>query len=185
MKISGFALPTLLFLAACQSSPDEFASPAGEQTVAQRSQRPFNARIQSSLDVSSAFTACSGDLPEFAIPDHFLDGQATHLGNLDEALSTLHHDDCNVSFATLLLTAGVSGQLAAANGDLVFYTGDDAIDLTGLLTGTATTGAITGTWTIIGGTGRFNEASGSFSINGVVDFVTGTFNAVAKGTINY
>jgi hypothetical protein len=184
MKISGFALLTLLFLAGCQSSTDEFASPTGEHNITQRAPRAFRASLQSSADVSS-FTSCSGDIPDFAIPDHFLAGQATHLGNLNGALSTLHHDDCDISFATLQLTASVSGQLAAANGDLVFYTGEDVIDLTSLLTETGTTGAISGTWIIDGGTGRFAGASGSFTITGIVDFVTGTFSAVATGTINY
>jgi hypothetical protein len=185
MKISGFALLTLLLLAGCQSSTDEFASPSGEQTINQRAPRAFSANIQSAVDVNSAFTPCSGDIPGFAIQDLFLDGQATHLGNLDGTQSTLHHDDCNIIVATLELTASVSGQLAAANGDLLFYSGEDAIDLTGLLTMTGTTGAITGTWTIDGGTGRFDDATGSFTITGVVDFVTGTFSAVANGTVNY
>jgi hypothetical protein len=176
----------LMSLASCQQV-DEFASPTGAERIVQRSQnlRPFKATLQSLVNPGNPLTECSGDIPGFAIPDHFLAGQATHLGNLNAALSTLHHDDCNLSFATLSLTASVSGRLAAANGDLIYYTGDDVIDASALLTGTGTTGPITGTWTITGGTGRFNGASGSFTINGIVDFIAGTFSAQANGTITY
>ena len=180
-----FALSVML-LASCHQA-DDLAIPAGTQSISQRSQqtRPFNATLQSSVNPGNPLTACSGDIPGFAIPDHYLAGQATHLGLLDAGLSTLHHDDCDLSLATFTLMTGVSGQLSAANGDLVYYTGDDVIDVSGLLAGTGTTGAIEGTWTITGGTGRFEDASGSFTINGLVDFVTGTFSAVAEGTITY
>ncbi|HLF65506.1 MAG TPA: hypothetical protein VI603_17195 [Saprospiraceae bacterium] len=176
----------LMLLASCQQA-DELASPADAQRIVQRSQstRPFQATLQSSVNPGNPLTACSGDIPGFAIPDHFLAGQATHLGNLNAALSTLHHDDCNLSFATMTLTTSVSGQLAAANADLVYYTGEDVIDVSALLTGTGTTGTIEGTWTVTGGTGRFEGASGSFTISGLVDFVTGTFSAEADGTITY
>jgi hypothetical protein len=176
----------LMLLASCQQA-DELVSPSGSVRIDQRSQhvRPFNATLQSSVNPGNPLTACSGDIPGFAIPDHFLAGQATHLGQLNGTLSTLHHDDCNLSFATLTLTTGVSGQLAAANGDLVYYSGDDVIDVSGYLGGTSTTGSINGEWTITGGTGRFDGASGSFTISGVVDFLTGTFSATANGTITY
>ncbi len=144
-----------------------------------------HANFQSSLDTGSSPTSCSGDLPGFALLDHFLAGQATHLGNLNSSLSKLHHVNCDLSFATALLTASVSGQLAAANGDLVYYTGNDVIDVSGLLTATSTSGSINGTWTITGGTGKFNGASGSFTISGTVNFITGTFTAEANGTISY
>ena len=83
------------------------------------------------------------------------------------------------------LTASIRGQLVASNGDRVFYTGADIIDVTNLLTQQGTTGRITGTWTITGGTGRFEGASGSFTIDGVVDFITTTLDFKAEGTITY
>ena len=178
----------MMVLASCQKA-DELNAPANEQSVVQRSQsqRVFKATLQSSLNTDPSIppTSCSGDLPEFAVPDHFLAGKATHLGHLNAGLSTLHHDDCNLSFATMTLTTGVSGQLAASNGDLVYYTGEDVINVFNLLTGAGTTGTIEGTWTITGGTGRFEGASGSFTISGLVDFVTGTFSANALGSITY
>jgi len=186
MKTFSLISLALILFASCQQA-DELATPANSKTIVERSQqaRPFKATLQSSVNPGNPLTECSGDIPGFAIPDHFLSGNATHLGLLNSELSTLHHDDCNLSFATATLTTSVSGQLAAANGDLLYYTGEDVINVISLLTATDTTGAIEGTWTITGGTGRFEDASGSFTISGTVDFITGTFNAKATGTITY
>jgi hypothetical protein len=176
----------LMLLASCQQS-DELVSPVGSQRIDQRSPhaRPFSATLQSSVNPANPLTVCTGDIPGFAIPDHRLAGNATHLGQLNASQSTLHHDLCNVSFASTSLSTTVSGQLVAANGDKVYYSGADVIDITNLLFGTGTTGSITGTWTITGGTGRFTGASGSFTISGVVDLIGGTFSATASGTITF
>ncbi len=186
-SVSLFAL-LLLLLTSCQQT-DELATPAESQKIGQRSQsaRVFKATLQSSVnaDPSIPLTQCSGDLPNFGIPDHFLAGQATHMGQLNPVMSTLHHDNCNLSFTTMTLTADVSGQLTASNGDVVYYSGEDVINVFNLLTGAGTTGTINGNWTITGGTGRFEDASGTFTINGMVDFVTGAFSAEAAGTITY
>ncbi len=189
MKKLTLIFAALGFLMSCNTDSDDLASPGigmGESIIP-RSTKVFHATLQSTLNLDPAipFTLCSGDLPEFAIPDHFLSGNATHLGKLNAALSTLHHENCNISFATATLTASVSGQLTGANGDLIYYTGDDVIDIYGLLTGTSATGSINGNWTITGGTGRFNGASGSLTISGTVVYGSGTFSAEADGTINY
>ena len=187
-NVSMIGLFVLLF-AACQQDANELATPLSQGPVAKKSQstREFRGNIASSVntDPSIPLTACSGDIPEFGVPDHLLSGQAIHIGNFNPTLSTLHHDECNTSVATMLLTTAVSGQLAAANGDLIYYSGDDDIDISALLTQSGTSGSINGTWTIDGGSGRFDGASGSFTITGVVDFVTGTFTAVAEGTITF
>jgi hypothetical protein len=49
--------------------------------------------------------------------------------------------------------------MAADNGDLLYYTGNDEIDVLNLIAQTGTTGTITGVWTITGGTGRFDGAT--------------------------
>lgn len=179
-----FALFLMLF-ASCQQA-DEIISPETSSQIVQRSQqaRPFHAVLSGALNLNSAPTACSGDIP-LALLDYFISGNATHLGLLNTDLSILHHDDCDLSLVTMLLTTGVSGQLAAAGGDLVYYTGEDVINVFNLLTGSGPNGPITGTWTITGGTGRFEGASGSVMISGLVDFTTLNFNAEANGTITY
>jgi hypothetical protein len=175
----------LMVFASCQPA-DELVSPTAATQIAPRSQheRPFHADLAGTLNLNSTPTGCTGDLP-LALLDYFISGHARHLGLLDTELSFLHHEDCNLSFATMLLTTSVSGQLAAANGDLVYYTGDDVIDVFNLLTASGPTGPITGTWTITGGTGRFEDATGNVTISGTVDFTTLGFTAEADGTIIY
>jgi len=185
MKNFSFILLALLFLGACNSSSDELVSPNGSSPITPRSQqaRAFQANLSGALDVNSAPTACSGG--PIALLDYFISGNATHLGTINAALSTLHHDDCDLNLETMLLSANVSGQLVGANGDLIYYTGNDVVNVFNFLTGSGPNGPITGTWTITGGTGKFEDASGSFTISGLVDFATLNFDVVADGTITY
>lgn len=186
MKNLSLIVLSVLFLAACQNSTDDLASP-GKSQIAPRSQqaRAFQATLSGALNLESAPTVCSGDLP-LPILDYFISGNATHLGNLD-ASSFLHHDDCSIDLEAMTLTANVSGHLVGANGDWIEYEGEDVVDILNFVVppGPDPSGPITGTWTITGGTGRFEEASGSFTISGIVDFTTLSFNVVAVGTITY
>ncbi len=185
-NLSFLALTTLLF-AACQSSPDDLATPSGSTRVAERSAqtKTITGDIQGTPDPDAPPTLCTGDLPGLAAADYFLDGQTLHLGNLDGVLSRLHHENCDLSFATMLLTTSVSGQIVAANGDKIYYTGDDVVNVFNLLTASGTTGSIIGTWTIAGGTGRFADATGSVTIDGLVDFTNFSFSVAVDGTITY
>ncbi len=195
MKNLSILIAAVLLLGSCRKDVDDLKISGSEQSgsaMIKENQnslvtRPFKASLFSTVDTNPAIppTACSGDLPGFANPGYFLHGNATHLGTLIASSSRGQDVTCNLSFTTMLLTTTVSGQLAASNGDLIYYTGSDIIDASGFLTQTSTTGTITGTWTITGGTGRFNGASGSFTINGPVDFITGTFSFEAAGTITY
>lgn len=186
MKNVSLILLSLLFLVACNSSSDELVTPDGSTKITPRSQqsRAFRANLSGALNLESAPTACSGVLP-LALLDYFISGNATHLGILNSDLSILHHDDCDLNIETMLLSTGVSGQLVGANGDLVYYTGEDVINVFNLLTGSGPNGPITGTWAITGGTGKFEGASGAITISGLVDFATLSFNALASGTITY
>ena len=145
--------------------------------------RAFSATINAAANPASQPTSCSGVVP-FAAPDFNLSGSGIHLGQIGQT-SSLHHVSCDVDINTALLTTVVEGQIAAANGDLIYYDGNDVVDVAGLLTQTGTTGAIIGTWTITGGTGRFEGATGTLTINGLVDFVTFSFTCECVGTITY
>jgi len=107
------------------------------------------------------------------------------MGLIDPAQSTLQHTSCDLSFATALLTNTVDGHVTAANGDMIFYTGNDTIDVFNLLTGADSLGTIKGAWTITGGEGRFAGATGSLKVNGPVNFNTSTFSGTGVGTITY
>ena len=184
MKNFFFILVSMLFLAACNSSSDELASPSTSPITSRSQQaRAFHGNMAGALNVNSAPTACTGLFP-LAVVDYFMSGNATHLGTLN-ASSFLHHDDCNVDVTTFLLTSTVSGHLVGANGDWIEYTGQDTVNIFNYATNSGPNGPIYGTWTITGGTGKFASASGSVRINGLVDFATLGFNVVADGTITY
>ena len=184
MKSLFFLLLSVLFLAACNSSSDELASPSASPIDSRSQQaRAFHGSLAGALNVNSAPTACTGLFP-LAVVDYFMSGNATHLGNLN-AESFLHHDDCNVDVTTFLLTSSVSGHLVSANGDWIEYTGLDTVNIYNYAFEAGPNGPITGTWTITGGSGKFANASGSFRINGLVDFATLGFNVAADGTITY
>jgi hypothetical protein len=189
MKKLSIILLSLGFLVSCEKDSNELHNTALTQQsgTTARSSKVFRGNFYSVQDANTANapTACSGDVPGFANPGYFLVGSATHTGEIISAQSRGQDITCNLSFATMLLTTTVSGQLSASNGDLIYYYGVDAIDASNYLTGVGTAGTITGTWTVTGGTGRFAGATGSFSINGPVDFGTGTFSIEAVGTINY
>jgi hypothetical protein len=190
MKTIQLLAAALMFITACTKENDEVNPSASTQPQNQSgakvtAQRAFGISLSSSPNTGPTPTTCSGDLQGFAIGDLFLGGAGTHVGQMNSTQSTLHHTNCNMSFSTALLTAGVSGQVASSTGDLIYYTGNDVINVVNLLTGAGSTGAITGVWTITGGTGRFAGATGSFEINGSVDFTNSTFTAVGVGTITY
>jgi len=190
MKTIQFMAVAIFFATACTKENDEMNPASTGQTQDQiaakaTQQRPFFITLSSTPDAASALTPCSGDLQPFAIGDLFLSGNATHLGPLQGA-SKLHHDNCDLSFTTALLNAGVSGQLVADNGDKIFYSGNDAINVYNLLTQhPELPGTIDGNWVINGGTGRFAGATGSFTLTGAVDFATSTFSGTGVGTITY
>ena len=185
MKNLSFIVLSFMILAACNSSSDELASPSvssSQVTERGKKPRPFQANLTGVLNLESAPTACTGG--PIALLDYFISGNATHLGNLNAA-SFLHHDNCNLDLGAMLLSADVSGDLVGANGDKITYTGEDVINVYNFLVEPGPTGSITGTWTITGGTGRFEGATGSFTISGLVDFATLGFNVAANGTITY
>jgi hypothetical protein len=77
-------------------------------------------------------------------------------------------------------TASGTYEFTAANGDKVYAT------FTGLATPTATPGVlyIEETATITGGTGRFADTTGSFSVERWYDTVAGTTIGSFEGTIS-
>lgn len=171
-KISIFAL-TILLLNACKKDVN----------------RPMRFEFQSSVNAASPTLTCTLPGVPFAIANsgYFLQGTATHLGSINSTASKGQDGFCNLS-AAFILTTKTSGQIVAANGDKIIYSGDDIIDLNNVIANGATTAPITGVWTVTGGTGKFAGASGSFTINGVVNIAAEggpTFNITGEGTINY
>ena len=94
-------------------------------------------------------------------------GSATHLGLYEE-----------VGNATISATGAIDGWATykAANGDELYAT------IAGQLNGR--TGAITATVTYVGGTGRFEDATGSATLLGQI-LPDGTIAVAVEGTIDY
>jgi len=152
--------------------------------------RPISLTLTSSADPASPALTCSLPGVPFGIANsgYFLHGYASHLGMINPELSMGIDGSCNLSGSSFILSTATSGQIVAANGDKITYTGADAIDLNNIIFHGGTTGAITGIWTITGGTGRFADATGSFSITGLVNVASvggPTFSVTGDGTINY
>lgn len=193
-KISLFAF-SIILLFSCKKDAEEISPADANKTgglhsnfmKTSRTARPFFISFNTSVDTNQNIppTPCSGDIPGFANPGYFVHGTATHLGNFNGALSRGQDINCNISFATSLLTTSVEGEITSVSGDKIYYTGNDEINIYNLLTGSGNTGSITGVWNITGGTGKFADASGTFSISGPVNFLTGTFNVTGTGTIYY
>jgi hypothetical protein len=148
--------------------------------------RPMKVELFSSEDPDPSIppTACSGDLG-IRNAGYFMHGNATHLGKLISSNSRGQDTKCSFSFVDGLLRTEVKGQLAAANGDLIYYTGIDVLDLNPLFVG-GTEGTIAGRWTITGGTGRFTDASGYFDFKGPLYFAPPAyFSFTGEGVIIY
>lgn len=99
-------------------------------------------------------------------------GTATHLGHYDEVGSAQFSPTADPT----VFQIDAWTIYTAANGDELY-----AIH-TGYLNGL--TGAITTTITYVGGTGRFDDASGSATLSGQI-LPSGTITVTVQGTIDY
>jgi hypothetical protein len=191
-KIKTIALAIIL-LSACKKDNSEMnidnktQADITSNAARSRATRSFEITFTTTVDTDPSIppTPCTGDLPGLANAGVFLHGNATQLGLINSSQSRLQDVSCNLSFTTALLTTTIAGQMTGSNGDKIYFTGNDEINVSNLLTGAGPTGTITGLWTITGGTGRFAGATGSFSINGPVDFATSTFSGTGAGNITY
>lgn len=98
-------------------------------------------------------------------------GNATHLGQYAISYAV------EVNLETL--SGEGSAQIVAANGDILYA------NLSGQATATETTDVfnVVEEFTITGGTGRFANASGSFTLTRVVNITTGVTSGTMSGTI--
>jgi hypothetical protein len=126
--------------------------------------RPFKATVHGGI---------TGTSEDGSIVYVQVKGEGTHLGKFVEELT--HY----VNWLDLSFTG--TAKFTAANGD-TFYT-----DFSGQLTPISSEWAtFTVTHTVVGGTGRFEGASGSFDGNhGLVNLVTGEDMGDYEGTIAY
>ena len=146
-------------------------SPAAAQGAATGTDRPLKGTLTTTV-VANAATGVA-----------IVDGnfRLTHLGN-----GTVHQETTTVSFIGNTAVNTGTATYVAANGDKVFTT------VVGTVTFTSSGSEATFVDTIIGGTGGFADASGTFTRTGVAVFVsvvppiiTQTGTATAEGQISY
>ena len=109
-------------------------------------------------------------------PTRFLDregtGTATYLGRYTERVTMV------INLPTMSSTG--AARFTAANGDVLLAT------VAGQATRTSpTTLSIVEVYTITSGTGRFADATGSFTLNSTVDQVTGVSSGTFSGAIDH
>src|SRR6266481_2446748 len=128
-------------------------------------------------DESQHFADCRGDVVDSGPrpTTSSVDGSATGIATLVGQFSFSYQLTVNLANGT---STG-SARLIAANGDSVFTTIAGSSELT------ATPGVlgITEINTITGGTGRFAAAQGSFTVERLVNLVTGFTSGSFHGTI--
>ena len=98
-------------------------------------------------------------------------GNATHLG--------LFTYDLEAAVSLPSLSATASAALIAANSDMIFGEGSGQ----GTPTGAPNIVSIVETYTITGGTGRFAGATGSFTVERLLDRATLVSSGTISGTI--
>ncbi|MGZ8920250.1 MAG: hypothetical protein ACXW3L_04640 [Limisphaerales bacterium] len=133
--------------------------------AASEKEKPFQGRID-------AFETSVLQFPLLSV-DASGSGHASHLGHFTMT------SEFDVNFVTL--AAGGSAHFIAANGDSVFteFNGQ-AIPIEG-----SDFSSIVQAHTITGGTGRFAGATGSFTVERLLNRVTGVSSGSFDGTISY
>ena len=118
-----------------------------------------------------------GTLTCFLIGNISGTGLASHLGKI-----TLVSSDCiNPINETGTAFSFFSNQvvLSVPNGDQIIAA------YNGILTSNGTVGVISGGYQIVGGTGRYAQATGAGTVQGAEDFLTGAGSIQLTGTISY
>ena len=130
---------------------------------------PFKATIAITEVLSTGTASC------------FLTGNISGTGTGTIGKVTLVSRDCiNPINETGTAFSFSSDQLVltAANGDQIFAT------YSGMLTTEGTVGVVTGGYQIVGGTGRFSQATGAGTVQGIQDLSTGKGQLQVNGTIS-
>lgn len=132
---------------------------------------PAAAEKEFALKGSFSATETQQVAPPIAYVDATGVGNATHFG-----LFTYH---LQAELFLPTLTATASATLTAANRDMIFGEGSGQ----GTPTGMPGIVSIVETYTITGGTGRFEGATGNFTVERLIDRATLTSSGSIRGTI--
>jgi hypothetical protein len=179
-------LAVLPFFYACEKSnfTDEVlaeskANGIKKQSIKMQVTRPLKVHFAATPNTALPAVQC---LPEqygqvYLPGGGWISGNATHVGLVDSANSAYVLQSCAFGPLQGEVTTIYTGTITAANGDAYYYTGS-------IVTAFAD-GAMQGTITINGGTGRFTNATGTLALNGYADFQTGAATWTGEGTIKF
>jgi len=177
--ISLFAISLLLMLIGCSDTGDDISTLAPNQDNSPNLSKesvPFNATMNGYVNPGGS-VSCD---PGWATLNFEVQGEVLHCGN-----STLYGENCaQVTSQQAGVIENGFGTLTAANGDKIYvaYSGTYEFD-----TYPPTMGTFSITGTIVGGTGRFEGATGSIDVGGTQQY-GGFPNPITltwTGTIEY
>jgi hypothetical protein len=184
MKKLMMVLAATLFLLACMKEQGSGLLQQKNQPVSNDLEknmvtRPMHVNFYATPDMTVAPVQCfPTQLGTFFVGGGMkIYGNATHVGlvNADESFGRTQQ--CMFGPAQFQLTTRNVGQIAAANGDLMYFSSEDVTNVID--------GSFTGVVTLSGGTGRFTGSTGSVNITGTVNFQTGFIQWTGTGTITY
>lgn len=160
-----FFIITLFLFAACEKDEIYKDDPASDLKSAHMKMVPLKA------DCYSVNTL----MGEYNLPkEGYLVGTFSHLGEIIPETSTW--TVTNLELTEEFWVGYVEGQLAAANGDLLFYSFTGTLDL------------VKNEYTAViyysGGTGRFQNCTGEAALSGYLDQTTGSFIMKVNGMLS-
>jgi hypothetical protein len=172
MNIAAIATILLAF-AACQKDSTSVSNSGQDETTMKKQPVTKNFKINNSSGVFE-YSYNSECGPSYTQASIIGSGTATHIGNFDTEASFCVDENGSA-------TSDINGTFTAANGDqIIYYMSDPSagiyFDEEGLMHME---------FDIVGGTGRFDGATGYYSLVGTVDFVNFTWSWIGNGSITY
>jgi Cu/Zn superoxide dismutase len=173
MNIAAIATILLVF-AACEKSSTSLENNSSQDEMAFKKKavtRPFKAHDTGTISI--VYEADNECYPNFSQIQFTGSGTGTHIGNHTGEWYVCMNQQGG-------LEGAFNGTMTAANGDQIFFSQPDPSVFT-----IDENGNVTGNFDIVGGTGKFENATGHFNTTGVDDFVNMTFDIYSDGYITY
>ena len=163
----------LLAFAACQKDSTSVSNSGQDETTLKKKAvtRPFSAHTTGTIAI--VYSEENECYPNFAQTQFIGSGTGTHIGNHTSEWYVCADEQGG-------LHGAFYGTFTAANGDKIFFSQPDPTVFT-----IDENGNVTGYFDIVGGTGRFENATGHIDTYGVDDFVNMTFDISGDGYITY
>ena len=168
-----FSLAAGVVICALCAACSQSVSPTSPTSAPGRSATGSSAQLVADVPLKGQFDGTVSVTPldfPFAQVNVSATGQATHLGRFTIEIPHV------VNFVTSSATGTMT--LTAANGDMLTASFLGQAQVAGSLV------TIVETATVTGGTGRFADASGSFTVNRLFDRAAGTTQGTLEGTIS-